>query len=34
VATFVSNVCTSVNAQGGRCDRSSGDRIASRWKAI
>jgi len=34
VSTFVSNICTLVNAQGGRCDRSSGDRLASRWKAI
>lgn len=34
VGTFVSNVCALVSAQGGRCDRASGDQIASRWSAI
>ena len=34
VATFVSNVCTLVDAQGGRCDRSAAHALVVRWKAI
>ena len=34
VSTFVSNVCSVVTAQGGVCDRTSGDALAAQWKAL
>ena len=34
VSTFVSNVCSVVTAQGGVCDRTSGDGLAAQWKAL
>jgi len=34
VSTFVSNVCTLVAAQGGRCDRASANALVTRWTSI
>ena len=34
VATATLNICTVVNAQGGRCDQAAADRLNSRWSAI
>lgn len=34
VETASGNVCTFVDAQGGRCDRAPADRLAQRWAAI
>ena len=34
VSTFVTNVCAVVTAQGGVCDRVSGDALATQWKAL
>lgn len=34
VSTAISNVCTIVQGQGGRCDRSSADALSRRWSAL
>ncbi len=34
VSTSVSNVCTMVNGQGGRCNRAAADGLIRRWSAI
>ena len=34
VSTFVANVCAVVTAQGGVCNRASGDALATQWKAL
>ena len=34
VETFIANVCTFVEGQGGSCDRTGGQQLARRWAAI
>ena len=34
VGTFMSNVCSVVNGQGGTCDKGSGDQLDLRWQNL